>query len=197
MTEARKASVDRTTNETSVSAVVDLDGGLVTIETGVPFFDHMLDQLGRHARIGLELHARGDLEVDAHHTVEDSGIVIGEAITQALGDKKGIRRYADALVPMEEALAQVALDISGRPRLSFQADIPAEAIGTYDTDLTEEFLQALCRSAGLTLHVRLLAGENAHHSVEAIFKGLARALGEAVTIDPRSSDEIPSTKGML
>ncbi|HYN35925.1 MAG TPA: imidazoleglycerol-phosphate dehydratase HisB [Actinomycetota bacterium] len=197
MTEGRKASVERTTNETSVSVKVDLDGGPVTIETGVPFFDHMLDQLGRHARIGLELRARGDLEVDAHHTVEDSGIVIGEAITQALGDKKGIRRYADALVPMEEALAQVALDISGRPRLSFQANIPAEAIGTYDTVLTEEFLQALCRSAGLTLHVRLLAGDNAHHSVEAIFKGLARALGEATAIDPRASDQIPSTKGML
>ena len=197
MSSQRRASVERTTAETSVSAEVDLDGGTVSIATGVPFFDHMLDQVGRHARIGLRLEAAGDLEVDAHHTVEDSGIVIGEALAQALGDKAGIRRYADALVPMEEALAQVALDISGRSRLVFQADIPAESIGTYTTDLTEEFLQALCRSAGLTLHVRLLAGENAHHCVEAIFKGVSRALGDAVTIDPKGRDQIPSTKGVL
>ena len=139
----------------------------------------------------------GDLQIDAHHTVEDTGITLGEALTEALGDKRGIRRYGDALVPMEEALAQVALDISGRPLLVYDADVPAEAIGQYDTVLTEEFLQALCRSAGLTLHVRLLAGRNPHHCVEAIFKALARALSDAVAIDPRSGGRIPSTKGTL
>jgi imidazoleglycerol-phosphate dehydratase len=163
----------------------------------VPFFDHMLDQLGRHGRVGLEVQARGDLEIDAHHTVEDVGLALGDALRQAVGDKRGIRRYGDALVPMEEALAQVALDISGRPLLVYEADVPAEAIGQYDTILTEEFLRALVRSAGLTLHVRLLAGKNPHHCVEAIFKALARALGDAVSIDPRGEEEIPSTKGVL
>jgi imidazoleglycerol-phosphate dehydratase len=157
----------------------------------------MLDQLGRHGRLGLDVQARGDLEIDAHHTVEDVGLALGDALRQAVGDKRGIRRYGDALVPMEEALAQVALDISGRPLLVYEADVPADAIGQYDTILTEEFLQALVRSAGLTLHVRLLAGKNPHHCVEAIFKALARAVGEAVSIDPRAPDEIPSTKGML
>ena len=193
----RTASVERSTNETSVKVTVDLDGGAVAVDTGVPFFDHMLDQVGRHARIGLDIRAKGDLEIDAHHTVEDTGIVLGEALVQALGDKAGIRRYGDALVPMEEALAQVALDISGRARLVYRAEVPAEAIGTYTTDLTEEFLQALTRSAGLTLHVRLLAGDNAHHCVEAIFKGVARAIGAAIEIDPRAGDQVPSTKGTL
>jgi imidazoleglycerol-phosphate dehydratase len=197
MAEGRSGSVSRNTNETRIEVSVDLEGGPVEIETGIPFFDHMLDQVGRHSRIGLRMSAKGDLEVDAHHTVEDCGIVLGEALTQALGDKAGIRRYGDALVPMEEALAQVALDISGRTRLVYQADLPVESIGTYDTDLTEEFLQALCRSAGLSLHVRLLYGSNAHHCVEAIFKGVARALGDAVARDPRSGGEVPSTKGVL
>jgi imidazoleglycerol-phosphate dehydratase len=189
--------VTRKTSETSVEVKLDLDGGDVSASTGVPFFDHMLDQLGRHGRLGLAVTASGDLEIDAHHTVEDTGIALGEALTQALGDKRGIRRYGDALVPMEEALAQVALDISGRPLLVYGAAIPAEAIGQYDTVLTEEFLQAFVRTGGLTLHVRLVAGRNAHHCVEAIFKALARALGDAVSIDPRSSGEIPSTKGTL
>jgi imidazoleglycerol-phosphate dehydratase len=193
----RAATVERTTAETSITILIDLDGGDSSSSTGVPFFDHMLDQLGRHGRVGLDVRASGDLEIDAHHTVEDVGLALGDALRQAVGDKRGIRRYGDALVPMEEALAQVALDISGRPLLVYNADIPAEAIGQFDTILTEEFLHALARSAGLTLHVRLLAGKNPHHCVEAIFKAVARALGEAVSIDPRGGDEIPSTKGVL
>jgi imidazoleglycerol-phosphate dehydratase len=193
----RAATVERTTAETSITILIDLDGGDSSSSTGVPFFDHMLDQLGRHGRVGLEVRASGDLEIDAHHTVEDVGLALGDALRQAVGDKRGIRRYGDALVPMEEALAQVALDISGRPLLVYDADIPAEAIGQFDTILTEEFLHALARSAGLTLHVRLLAGKNPHHCVEAMFKAVARALGEAVSIDPRAGDEIPSTKGVL
>ena len=193
----RAATVERTTAETSITILIDLDGGDSSSSTGVPFFDHMLDQLGRHGRVGLEVRASGDLEIDAHHTVEDVGLALGDALRQAVGDKRGIRRYGDALVLMEEALAQVALDISGRPLLVYDADIPAEAIGQFDTILTEEFLHALARSAGLTLHVRLLAGKNPHHCVEAIFKAVARALGEAVSIDPRAGDAIPSTKGVL
>ena len=193
----RAATVERTTAETSITILIDLDGGDSSSSTGVPFFDHMLDQLGRHGRVGLEVRASGDLEIDAHHTVEDVGLALGDALRQAVGDKRGIRRYGDALVPMEEALAQVALDISGRPLLVYDADIPAEAIGQFDTILTEEFLHALARAAGLTLHVRLLAGKNPHHCVEAIFKAVARALGEAVSIDPRAGDAIPSTKGVL
>jgi imidazoleglycerol-phosphate dehydratase len=193
----RAATVERTTAETSITILIDLDGGDSSSSTGVPFFDHMLDQLGRHGRVGLDVRASGDLEIDAHHTVEDVGLALGDALRQAVGDKRGIRRYGDALVPMEEALAQVALDISGRPLLVYDADIPAEAVGQFDTILTEEFLHALARSAGLTLHVRLLAGKNPHHCVEAIFKAVARALGEAVSIDPRAGDEIPSTKGVL
>ena len=176
---------------------LDLDGGAVAVSTGVPFFDHMLDQLGRHGHLGLTVDAAGDLEVDAHHTVEDTGIALGTALLEALGDKAGIRRYGDALVPMEEALAEVAVDISGRPLLVYEADVPAEQIGQYDTVLTEEFLQAFCRAAGLTLHVTLRSGRNAHHCVEAIFKALARALSDAVSVDPRSSGEVPSTKGVL
>jgi imidazoleglycerol-phosphate dehydratase len=193
----RAATVERTTAETSITILIDLDGGDSSSSTGVPFFDHMLDQLGRHGRVGLEVRASGDLEIDAHHTVEDVGLALGDALRQAVGDKRGIRRYGDALVPMEEALAQVALDISGRPLLVYDADIPAEAIGQFDTILTEEFLHALARAAGLTLHVRLLAGKNPHHCMEAIFKAVARALGEAVSIDPRAGDAIPSTKGVL
>lgn len=193
----RRSEVHRRTTETDVSVHLDLSGGAVECETGVPFFDHMLDQLGRHGRLGLVVKTSGDLEIDAHHTVEDTGIAMGEALAEALGDKGGINRYGDATVPMEEALALVALDISGRPLLVYEAEIAAESIGQYETSLTEEFLQALCRAAGLTLHVRLLAGRNAHHSVEAIFKALARALAQAVSIDPDSGGAIPSTKGVL
>jgi imidazoleglycerol-phosphate dehydratase len=193
----RSARVARETSETKLVVALELDGGETSISTGVPFFDHMLEQVAKHGRLGLSIQAQGDLEVDAHHTVEDTGIALGEALTQALGDKRGIRRYGDALVPMEESLAQVALDISGRPLLVYEADIPAEVIGQYETVLTEEFLQALVRAGGLTLHVRLLAAKNAHHATEAIFKALARALSDAVSIDPRGDDSVPSTKGML
>ncbi len=194
---SRAAEVKRKTTETDVTVALDLDGGDVSVATGVPFFDHMLEQIGRHGRLGLEVTAQGDLEIDAHHTVEDVGIALGEALTEALGDKRGIRRYGDSAVPMEESLAQVALDISGRPLLVFDADIKAEMIGQYETPLTEEFLMALTRSGGLTLHVRLLASGNAHHSVEAIFKALAVALGTATSIDPRAPEVVPSTKGRL
>lgn len=193
----RRAVVERKTTETDVHVALDLDGNDVSAATGIPFFDHMLDQLGRHARLGLDVAATGDLEVDAHHTVEDVGIAFGSALAEALGDKAGIRRYGDALVPMEEALAQVALDLSGRPLLVYDAAIPAEQIGQYETVLTEEFLQAFARSGGVTLHVRLVSGRNAHHCVEAIFKALAQALGDAVALDPRASGQIPSTKGVL
>lgn len=176
---------------------LDLDGGRVSVATGVPFFDHMLEQLGRHGHLGLDVVAQGDLEIDAHHTVEDTGLALGEAMAEALGDKAGIRRYGHALVPMEEALARVALDISGRPLLVYRAEIAAEQIGQYDVALTQEFLQALCRTGGLTLHVDLLDGRDPHHCVEAIFKALARALSDAVTLDPRSRGGIPSTKGIL
>ena len=191
----RPGAVTRETSETSISVSLDLDGGDVAISTGVPFFDHMLDQVGRHARFGLRVEASGDLEIDAHHTVEDTGICIGEALAQTLGDKRGIARYGDALVPMEEALAQVALDLSGRPLLVYGASMPAESVGQYDVGLTEEFLQALCRSGGINMHVRLVAGRDAHHATEAIFKCLARALAAAVAVDPRGG--IPSTKGTL
>ena len=197
MSKERRARRERISTETTVSVELDLDGGEVSIDTGVPFFDHMLEQLGQHAHLGLVIDARGDLEIDAHHTVEDVGIVLGEALAAALQDKRGIARYGDALVPMEEALAQVAVDLSGRTLLAYEAEIGAESIGAYDVDLTHEFLQALCRSAGLTLHVRLLGGTNAHHCTEAIFKGLARALNEAVTFEARAGREVPSTKGIL
>jgi len=193
----RQSEVRRRTNETDVTVRIDLDGGDVRCATGVPFFDHMLDQLGRHGRLGLVVETTGDLEIDAHHTVEDTGIALGEALSGALGDKAGIFRYGDAQVPMEEALASVALDISGRPLLVYDAHIDAEMIGQYETGLTEEFLQALCRSAGLTLHVTLMAGKNPHHCVEAIFKALARALASATGIDPRAGGAVPSTKGVL
>ena len=193
----RSGRVQRKTSETDIEVTVDLDGTDVEIATGVPFFDHMLDQLGRHGRIGLRVRATGDLQIDAHHTVEDVGIAIGEALTQALGEKTGITRYGNAVVPMEECLAEAALDISGRPLLVYNADIPSQAVGQFDTGLTEDFLQALCRAGGLTLHVSLRYGRDAHHAVEAIFKAVARALAVAVAIDPRAPDSIPSTKGSL
>ncbi len=196
MTE-RTGAVERKTKETVISVEVDLDGGDVHADTGVPFFDHMLDQLGRHGHLGLVVRARGDLHIDAHHTVEDTGIALGEALARALGDKAGIRRYGQGLVPMEEALAEVAVDISGRPLLVYDADIAAETIGQYEVGLTQEFMQALARSAGLTLHVRLRYGRDPHHCVEAVFKALARAVSDAVSIDPRAGGQIPSTKGTL
>ncbi|HEY2666674.1 MAG TPA: imidazoleglycerol-phosphate dehydratase HisB [Actinomycetota bacterium] len=195
---ARTGEVDRTTRETAIRVRVDLDGtGVAKVATGVGFFDHMLEQLGRHSLIDLTVDAEGDLHVDSHHTVEDVGIALGTALTRALGDKRGIRRYGWAAVPMEEALVLVALDLSGRPFLAFDAPVPTEQIGTYDPDLTEEFFMALTRSGGITLHVRLLSGRNSHHIVEGVFKAVARALRIAVEVDPRAGDEVPSTKGVL
>ena len=195
---SRRATVERATRETSITIALDLDGtGATAISTGVGFFDHMLDQLGRHAGFDLDVKAVGDLHIDSHHTVEDTGIVLGQALAQALGDKRGIRRYGWAIVPMEEALVQVALDLSGRPLLAFDVEVPAEQIGNYDPDLTEEFFVALTRAGGITLHVRLLAGRNSHHIVEGVFKAVAKALSAACEIDPRRAGDIPSTKGVI
>jgi imidazoleglycerol-phosphate dehydratase len=192
---SRTASQTRKTGETSVRVSIDLDGtGTTSISTGVGFFDHMLEQLGRHSGFDLEVVAEGDLHIDSHHTVEDAGITLGSALAEALGAKEGIARYGWSLVPMEEALVQMALDLSGRPFISYEVDVPAEAIGNYDPDLTEEFLTALTRAAGITLHVKLLAGRNSHHIVESVFKGLARALRQAVAVQGTG---IPSTKGVL
>lgn len=194
----RTAEVKRSTKETSIRVRLDLDGsGSAKASTGVGFFDHMLEQLGQHSGFDLEVQATGDLQVDSHHTVEDTGIALGQALAEALGDKSGVKRFGSSLVPMEEALAQVALDLSGRPFLAFEVKVPAEAIGNYDPDLTEEFLTALTRAGGITLHVRSLAGKNSHHMVEAVFKGVAQALGTATSIDPRRAGEVPSTKGTL
>jgi imidazoleglycerol-phosphate dehydratase len=195
---SRDAEVKRETKETSITVSVGLDGtGESSITTGVAFFDHMLDQLAKHSGINIEIKADGDLEVDAHHTVEDVGIALGEAITEALSDRAGISRYGWSIVPMEEALASVALDISGRPYLAYKVDVPAEAVGNYDPDLTEEFFMALSRSAGLTLHITQLAGKNSHHIIECVFKATARALSMAISHEARRGGQIPSTKGSL
>ncbi len=193
----RSTTVTRTTRETDVSMTLDLDGtGQVEVATGVPFFDHMLEALGRHASFDLAVQASGDLAVDAHHTVEDVGIVLGQAIAQALGDKRGITRFASAVVPMDEALVLAAVDVSGRGQLHYDVALPIELIGTFDTTLAREFLVAVATNAALTLHVRGLAGSNAHHIIEAAFKAVARALREAFRLDPRVMD-VPSTKGSL
>ncbi|KAF0208430.1 MAG: imidazoleglycerol-phosphate [Actinobacteria bacterium] len=193
----RTATITRTTNETDITLTLDLDGsGETTVSTGVPFFDHMLDALGRHGSLDLAVTARGDLEVDAHHTVEDVGIVLGQTVAEALGDKRGIRRFGSAAVPMDEALVLGAIDISGRGQLTYAVEVPIEIIGTFDTTLAKEFLVAFATNAGITLHVHKLAGDNAHHIIEAAFKAVARALREAVEIDPRVVG-VPSTKGSL
>jgi imidazoleglycerol-phosphate dehydratase len=193
----RTASVSRATRETDINVTIDLDGrGATTVETGVPFFDHMLDAFGRHGLFTLVVTAKGDLEIDAHHTVEDVGIVLGEAFAQALGDKVGIARFGSSVLPMDEALVLAAVDISGRGQLHWAVELPIEIIGTFDTTLAKEFLIALATNAGITLHVRSLAGDNAHHIIEAAFKAVARALKEAVVIDPRVAG-VPSTKGSL
>lgn len=194
---SRNAEAERTTKETSIKVRIELNGtGETNISTGVGFFDHMLEQLGRHSGFDLDVQAMGDLQVDSHHTVEDAGIAIGTAMLKALGEKRGIRRYGWAIVPMEEALVQVAIDLSGRPYLSFDAPVSAEVIGNYDPDLTEEFFMALARAAGVTLHIKLLSGKNSHHIVEAVFKGVAQALSQATEIDPNRGG-VPSTKGIL
>jgi imidazoleglycerol-phosphate dehydratase len=192
----RRARVDRRTGETQVLVDLTLDeSGEASASTGVPFFDHMLCQLGRHSGWGLVVEATGDLEVDAHHTVEDVGLCIGDALKEALGDKRGIARYGSATVPMEDALVRVALDLSGRPFLAHDVPVPATRIGEYDPGLTHEFLRALTNRAGFTLHVKLLDGRDPHHIVEAEFKALARALGEACSLSGRAGT--PSTKGVL
>jgi imidazoleglycerol-phosphate dehydratase len=193
---ARVGTVARETSETRIVLTVDLDGGGNTdVETGVPFFDHMLAAFGRHGVMDLAVEAVGDVEVDAHHTVEDVGICLGQAIAEALGDRAGIRRFGDAAVPMDEALVACALDISGRPYLAYDIDLPIEIVGTFDTTLAEEFFRALANNAGLTLHLRSSSGTNAHHVIEAAFKALGRALYEATTVDLRVG--MPSTKGTL
>lgn len=195
---ARRAEITRATSETDIRVSLDLDGtGQATIATGVGFLDHMLTALARHALLDLTVQAKGDLHIDDHHTTEDVGIVIGQAIRQALGDKRGIRRYGAALIPMDEALAEAALDISGRPFLAWSVAFQRPKIGTFDTELVEEFFRALAFNAGVTLHVTLKAGTNAHHVAEACFKALARALRQAVEPDPRAGGAIPSTKGAL
>jgi len=193
----RTATIERDTRETQIRVTVDLDGkGLVDVETGVPFFDHMLQALGRHGLFDLAVSASGDLKIDAHHTVEDVGICLGQAIARALGDKVGIARFGSEIVPMDEALDLAAVDVSGRGQLHYAVDLPIEFIGTFDTTLAKEFLVALATNAGITLHVRALAGENAHHIIEAAFKAVARALAEAVALDARVTG-VPSTKGTL
>jgi imidazoleglycerol-phosphate dehydratase len=193
----RSATIERETRETRIRVTLDLDGsGAVKVDTGVPFFDHMLEALGRHGLFNLTVSATGDLAVDAHHTVEDVGICMGSAIAEALGDKVGVTRFGSAVVPMDEALVLAAVDISGRGQLHYAVEVPIEIIGTFDTTLAKEFLAALAANAGLTLHVRSLSGENAHHIIEAVFKAVARALAEAVALDPRVSG-VPSTKGTL
>ena len=194
----RKGSIKRTTKETDIEVAVDLDGkGVSNVATGIGFFDHMLDLLARHSRIDITVKAKGDLHIDHHHTTEDVGISIGAAVKQALGDMRGITRYADVHVPMDEALTRVAIDISGRPFLVFKAEFTRPKVGTFDTELVNEWFQAFAMNAGVTLHVETLYGSNDHHIAESCFKGLARALRAAVTIDERARGEVPSTKGTL
>lgn len=194
---SRTASLERVTGETAIKASLNLDGsGQSQIATGIGFFDHMLILLSKHGLFDLSVAANGDIDVDGHHTVEDTGIVLGQVLAQALGDKAGIKRYGTAFVPMDEALAMVSLDISGRPFLVFDAVLPNEQVGQFDSELTEEFLRALSVHAGLTLHVRLLSGKNTHHIIEAIFKALGRALDEATRQDDRIKG-VMSSKGML
>ena len=194
----RTGAVTRKTKETDVEVRVDLDGqGRADVSTGIGFLDHMLDLLARHARMDITVKAKGDLHVDHHHTTEDVGIALGQSVKQALGDMKGITRYADVHMPMDEALTRVAIDISGRPFLVFKSEFVRDKVGTFDTELVQEWFQAFAMNAGVTLHVTTLYGTNDHHIAESCFKGLARALRTAVTIDPRAAGEVPSTKGSL
>jgi imidazoleglycerol-phosphate dehydratase len=194
----RTGSVKRTTKETSVEVALDLDGkGTSNIATGIGFFDHMLDLLARHSRIDITVKAKGDTHIDDHHTAEDTGIALGQAVKQALGDMKGITRYASVHMPMDEALTRVAIDVSGRPFLVFKAKFGRDKVGAFDTELVQEWFQAFAMNAGVTLHVEVLYGSNDHHIAESCFKGLARALRAAFAIDPRAAGEVPSTKGTL
>jgi imidazoleglycerol-phosphate dehydratase len=194
----RTAEVIRNTNETQIRVKVNLDGtGVAVFSTGVPFLDHMLDQVARHGLVDLEVEAKGDLHIDAHHTVEDIGITIGQAVTKAIGDKKGIRRYGHAYVPLDEALSRVVIDFSGRPGIEFNVDFKRAMIGAFDVDLAHEFFQGFVNHALVTLHVDNLRGENAHHQCETVFKAFGRALRMAIEPDPRMGQIIPSTKGSL
>jgi len=194
----RVAKVERNTRETQISGRVDLDGsGTAAISTGIGFLDHMLEQLAKHSLFDIELEAAGDLHIDFHHTTEDTGYAVGEAVAKALGDRRGIARWGDALIPMDETLTRVALDISARPYLVWKVVFSRPKLGEMDTELFKEWFQAFAQSAGVTLHVENLYGENNHHIVESCYKGLARALRQAVAIDPRRADEVPSTKGVL
>ncbi len=194
----RAASIARKTSETEISVSLDLDGtGKADIATGVGFFDHMLELLARHALFDMQVRCDGDLHVDQHHSVEDVGIALGQAFAQALGDKKGIARYASVHLPMDETLSRVSVDISGRPFLVFRTEFPREKIGAFDTELVREWFQAFAMNAGITLHVETLYGDNAHHIAESCYKGLARALRQAVALDPREAGRVPSTKGSL
>ena len=191
---ARTATINRRTNETDIALTLSLDGGAAEISTGIGFFDHMLAQLARHGGFGITLKCLGDLEVDGHHTVEDTGLALGEALREALGDKRGIERYGQAVIPMDEALALCAVDLSGRPCLRYSAEIPAGRVGDFDTELVREFMQAFCNSGTFALHIRQLDGVNSHHIIEAMFKALARALKAAVAV---TGEDLPSTKGAL
>jgi imidazoleglycerol-phosphate dehydratase len=194
----RRAEVTRKTRETQVRAAVNLDGeGRAKVATGIGFLDHMLEQLARHSLIDLEVEAKGDLHIDFHHTTEDTGIVIGQAVAEALGGRAGIQRYGDALIPMDETLTRVALDASNRPYLIWKVSFTKPKLGEMDTELFREWFHAFAQAAGLTLHVENLYGENNHHIIESCYKGLARALRAAVSIDPRKPDAVPSTKGVL
>jgi len=194
----RKASIERKTTETEIAVTVDLDGkGAYDVKTGVGFLDHMLEQLARHSLLDIKVRAKGDLHIDFHHTTEDSGIALGQAVAKALGDRKGIRRYASVHLPMDEALTRAAIDVSGRPYLVWKVAFSRPKIGDFDTELVREWFQAFAMNAGVTLHVETLYGDNNHHIAESCFKSLARALREAIEIDPRQKDRIPSTKGSL
>ncbi|WP_085906413.1 imidazoleglycerol-phosphate dehydratase HisB [Kiloniella majae] len=194
----RQASIERNTNETQITATINLDGsGKYDVETGVGFLDHMIEQLSRHSLMDITLRAKGDLHIDFHHTAEDVGIALGQAFKQALGDRKGIRRYGSCLLPMDEALSRVALDLSNRPYLVWNVTFDRDKIGDMDTELFREWFQAFAFNAGMTLHVDQIHGFNNHHIIEACFKALARSIREAIEIDPRKADEVPSTKGVL
>lgn len=193
----RKAEINRKTNETDITVELDLDGGAAEIKTDCGFLNHMLELMARHGKFGLKVIGKGDTEVDFHHTVEDVGIALGLAFSKALGDRRGIIRYGDTVLPMDEALILSAVDISGRGGLYYALEIPAEKVGDFDTELCEEFFTAFARNAGVTLHLKQLAGRNSHHIIEGAFKSAARSMAAAVAIDPRSKGEIPSTKGVL